>query len=197
MVLSDPGGAPVDATHNWSCGFLPPLYQGTVLQPQEPRILNLDPPADAAVISSAEPRFPRRAEPPPSGSAIRRGRPGSPHRQLRTCRRHADRRQGGARSHARAERVRNMYGLDHRETREYGTRCLIARRLVERGVRFVATLPRWQPWDTQTTSARTLPAICKRTDQPVCAARQGLEATRLLDDHTRPLGRRDRSLTSL
>src|SRR4029079_14671248 len=45
MVLSDPGGAPVDATHNWSSGFMPPLYQGTVLRAQEPRILNLDAPA--------------------------------------------------------------------------------------------------------------------------------------------------------
>src|SRR4030095_6843883 len=36
------------AAHNWNCGFLPPLYQGTVLRPQEPRILNLDPPPDAA-----------------------------------------------------------------------------------------------------------------------------------------------------
>src|SRR3954468_3859898 len=44
MVLSDPGGPPVDGTHNWESGFLPPLYQGTVLRPQEPRILNLDPP---------------------------------------------------------------------------------------------------------------------------------------------------------
>ena len=60
MVLSDPGGHPVDGTHNWSSGFLPPLYQGTVLRPQEPRILNLDPPphlrGDAA---AAEPRLPR------------------------------------------------------------------------------------------------------------------------------------------
>jgi hypothetical protein len=44
MVLSDPGGHPVDGTHNWSSGFMPPLYQGTVLRPQEPRVLNLDPP---------------------------------------------------------------------------------------------------------------------------------------------------------
>src|SRR6478735_9056209 len=45
MVLSDPAGHPVDGTTNWSSGFMPPLYQGTVLRPQEPRILNLDPPA--------------------------------------------------------------------------------------------------------------------------------------------------------
>ncbi len=57
MVLSDPGGPPVDAAHNWSSGFLPPLYQGTVLRPQEPRILNLDPPPDAAgEVAAAEPR---------------------------------------------------------------------------------------------------------------------------------------------
>src|SRR2546421_1728049 len=45
LVLSDPGGLPVDGTTNWSSGFMPPLYQGTVLRPQEPRILNLDAPA--------------------------------------------------------------------------------------------------------------------------------------------------------
>ncbi|MBY0232255.1 MAG: DUF1501 domain-containing protein, partial [Gemmataceae bacterium] len=45
MVLSDPGGHPVDGTHNWSNGFMPPLYQGTVLRPRSPRILNLDAPA--------------------------------------------------------------------------------------------------------------------------------------------------------
>ena len=33
MVLSDPGGQPVDGTINWSSGFMPPLYQGTVLRP--------------------------------------------------------------------------------------------------------------------------------------------------------------------
>src|SRR4051812_24785216 len=46
MVLSDPAGLPVDGTTNWASGFMPPLYQGTVLRPQEPRILNLDAPPD-------------------------------------------------------------------------------------------------------------------------------------------------------
>src|SRR5205823_6594143 len=45
MVLSDPSGHPVDGPLNWSNGFIPSLYQGTILRPQEPRILNLDPPA--------------------------------------------------------------------------------------------------------------------------------------------------------
>ena len=44
MVLTDPGGHPVDSTHNWSNGWMPSIYQGTVLRPKEPRILNLDAP---------------------------------------------------------------------------------------------------------------------------------------------------------
>src|SRR4029077_17832705 len=44
LVLADPGGHPVDGTVNWSSGFMPPLFQGTVLRAQEPRIFNLDPP---------------------------------------------------------------------------------------------------------------------------------------------------------
>jgi hypothetical protein len=45
MVLTDPGGHPVDGVNNWSNGFMPPLFQGTVLRPTEPRILNLAAPS--------------------------------------------------------------------------------------------------------------------------------------------------------
>ena len=44
VVLTDPGGLPVLGVDNWPNGWLPSLYQGTVVRPQEPRILNLDPP---------------------------------------------------------------------------------------------------------------------------------------------------------
>ena len=43
-ALTDPGGLPVGGVDNWQNGWLPSLYQGTVIRPQEPRILNLDPP---------------------------------------------------------------------------------------------------------------------------------------------------------
>src|SRR4029078_7898446 len=45
LALTDPGGLPVLGVENWQNGWLPSLYQGTVVRPQEPRILNLDPPA--------------------------------------------------------------------------------------------------------------------------------------------------------
>src|SRR5262249_19880365 len=44
-VLTDPGGLPVQGVDNWSSGWLPSLYQGTVIRPNEPRIANLVPPA--------------------------------------------------------------------------------------------------------------------------------------------------------
>ena len=104
MVLSDPGGPPVDGTHNWESGFLPPLYQGTVLRPQEPRILNLDPPphlrgeVQARNLAFLDGLNRRHLERHP-GEADLEARI----RTLRAGRRDADRRQGGAR---RLERAR-------------------------------------------------------------------------------------------
>ena len=48
VVLTDPSGVPVLGVDNWRSGFLPALYQGTVIRPREPRILNLDPPPELA-----------------------------------------------------------------------------------------------------------------------------------------------------
>src|SRR6478735_10781860 len=170
MVLSDPGGHPVDGTVNWSSGFMPTLYQGTVLRPQEPRILNLDPPPHLK---------------------------GTPQRQNlalldRLNHRHLELHPGEAdlesriRSYELAaamqtaakaaldvsnepEYIKRLYGLDRDATREYGTRCLIARRLVERGVRFVQLFLGGQPWDTHTSIRSALPSICRRTDRPAAA----------------------------
>ncbi len=46
LVLRDPSGLPVEGTWNWSAGWLPGLYQGTVVRAREPRILNLEAPAN-------------------------------------------------------------------------------------------------------------------------------------------------------
>lgn len=60
MVLVDPGGHPVDGTHNWTNGFLPPLFQGTVLRERaaDPQSQSTAPPERGS--AGAEPRFPRR-----------------------------------------------------------------------------------------------------------------------------------------
>ena len=182
MVLSDPGGHPVDGVLNWSNGFMPPLFQGTVLRAQEPRILNLDPPPHLKGSLQAQNLD-----------------------LLRTLnRRHLELHPGEADLEARIQsyelaarmqtaakealdlsqetaETQKLYGLDHDETKEYGTRCLIARRLVERGVRFVQLFLGGQPWDTHTDIRKGLPAICRRTDQPAAALVTDLKRRGLLD----------------
>jgi hypothetical protein len=182
LVLADPEGHPVDGTNNWSSGFMPPLYQGTVLRPQEPRILNLDPPPHLRGDL-------QRQNLDLLGELNRRHlsmHPGEADLEARI----ASYELAAAMQTAAKEAldiskeppyIRRLYGLDHDQTRSYGARCLIARRLVERGVRFVQLFLGGQPWDTHTAIRRTLPAICGRTDQPVAALVKDLKQRGLLD----------------
>ena len=183
MVLTDPGGHPVDGINNWSSGFMPALYQGTVVRPKEPRILNLQAPAHL------------RGRPQQQGLDF-----------LQTLnRRHADRfpkaddLESRIASYELAARMQTsarealdisketkatheMYGLNDDKTREYGTRCLIARRLVERGVRFVQLFLAGQPWDNHSNLGTTLPSICRRTDKPSAALVKDLKQRGMLDE---------------
>lgn len=182
MVLSDPGGAPVDAAHNWNCGFLPPLYQGTVLRPQEPRILNLDKPLDVP-DSVQKQNLGFLAE---LNQRHLAKHPGEADLEARIASYELAAAMQTAAKEAldvsrEPERVKNMYGLNRSETKEYGTRCLIARRLVERGVRFVQLFLGGQPWDTHTGIKNALPAICQRTDLPSAALIKDLKQRGLLD----------------
>ena len=182
MVMTDPGGPPVDNTHNWSNGWMPSMFQGTVLRPREPRILNLDAPAHL------------RGE-------IQQGNLGF---LARLNRRHLEKHPGERDLEARiasyelAARMQTaakealdisqetaethkLYGLDDDATREYGTRCLIARRMVERGVRFVQLFLNSQPWDNHQNIKSALPGICRRTDKPAAALVTDLKRRGLLD----------------
>src|SRR5262249_26477726 len=74
-----------------------------------------------------------------------------------------------------------LYGIDEPVTRDYGTRCLIARRLVERGVRFVQIHTGNQTWDHHGNIQKALPQVCQRTDRPAAALVQDLKQIGLLD----------------
>jgi hypothetical protein len=182
MVLSDPGGPPVDGTINWSSGFMPPLYQGTVLRPEEPRILNLDPPPHLRGRLQGQnlaflDRLNRRHLAQHPGEADLDARIQS--YELAAAMQTAAKEALDIRSEP--ESIRRLYGLDQDHTREYGTRCLIARRLVERGVRFVQLFLGGQPWDTHSSIRSTLPEICRRTDRPAAALVTDLKQRGLLD----------------
>ncbi len=78
--------------------------------------------------------------------------------------------------------VRQLYGIDSDATREYGTRCLLARRLLERGVRCVQIYLQGQPWDTHSRNAESLKGLCAKTDQPSAALVKDLKQRGMLED---------------
>jgi hypothetical protein len=182
VAMTDPASLPVSGVDNWSNGWLPSIFQGTAVRPREPRILNLDPPAH--LTGKAQKRF--------LGYVDRLNRDHLDH--------HAGERDLEARiasfelaaamqTAARdaldigneSAATRKMYGLDDPATAEFGTRCLIARRLVERGVRFVQIFTRNQFWDHHGSILTALPASCKMTDRPSAALVKDLKQRGLLD----------------
>lgn len=182
MVLTDPGGQPVDSVNNWSNGFMPPLFQGTVLRPKEPRILNLDaPPHLRGEIQSQNldllQSLNRQHLERHPGEADLEARIAS--YELAAAMQTAAREALEIAQETKA--TQELYGLDHDATREYGTRCLIARRLVERGVRFVQLFHGGQPWDTHENIRQRLPGICQRTDKPSAGLVKDLKQRGLLD----------------
>lgn len=74
-----------------------------------------------------------------------------------------------------------MYGIGEKATDSYGRRCLMARRLIERGVRFVQLFINGQIWDNHANIARDLPQACERTDKPVAGLLADLRQRGLLD----------------
>lgn len=183
IVLTAPGGHPVDGVHNWSSGWMPTLFQGNVLRPKEPRILNLDPPPHLrGAIQKHNLDFlkqlnRRHADLHPGENDLE-ARIASfelAARMQDAAREALDISQETATTH-------KLYGLDRDETREYGTRCLIARRMVERGVRFVQLFHHNQPWDNHTDIAKSLPAICRKTDVPSTGLVKDLKQRGMLDE---------------
>jgi uncharacterized protein (DUF1501 family) len=81
------------------------------------------------------------------------------------------------------EETRTLYGLDRPATAEFGARCLLARRLVERGVRFVQLYSGdVNGWDAHDDVEKNHTAMCARTDKPVAALLIDLKRRGLLDE---------------
>ena len=181
-VLTDPGGVPVLGTDNWSNGWLPSLYQGTVIRPKEPRILNLEPPAE---IRGAPQRRMLDLIDRLNADHLKL-HPGEADLSARIASYELAARMQTAAKEAldissETPATRTMYGLDEPASREYGTRCLIARRLIERGVRFVHVCTGNQEWDHHGNIAQALPNTCKKVDRPSAALVRDLKQRGLLD----------------
>src|SRR5262245_39712621 len=182
VALPDPASLPVCGTDHWSNGWLPSLFQGTVVRPREPRILNLDPPAHLKGAPQANyldylNQLNRQHLEQHPGELDLEARIASYELAARMQTAAKEALDLGGESAA----TKRLYGLDDPLTREYGTRCLLARRLVERGVRFVQVFTQNQLWDHHGSIRSQLPATCRKTDRPAAALVKDLKARGLLD----------------
>jgi hypothetical protein len=191
VVLPDPKGLPYNAKGNFTSAFLSMKHQGTIL--------------NAGSKNPVPDLFPAERPAYLSPEAEREGL------ELlgRQNRRYAEAHAGDSRLEARiasyelaarmqlgapealdldreSPATRRIYGLDDPVTEDFGTRCLVARRLIERGVRFVQV---WSGaggpknnWDNHTDIVSELPAIARTVDAPAAALLADLKARGLLDD---------------
>ena len=191
VALPDARGLPYNGRSAFTSGFLPANHQATIINAAAPQpITHLLPPASATHITPAS-----REE----GLALLR--------EMNTA--HAAERPGDSRLTARMESyelaarlqlsapdlldlsderdsTKNLYGLDQPETADFGKRCLLARRMVERGVRFVQV---WSGhgggsgnWDNHGDIPRELSTIARSMDQPAAALLSDLKVRGLLED---------------
>ena len=182
LVLRDPASLPVEGVYNWSNGFLPSLFQGTVARPSEPRIANLDPPPH--MQGKPQERFLAFLD--QLNREHLAERPGENDLAARIASYELAAKMQSAAKEAfdishETKATQDMYGLGRPETREFGSRCLIARRLVERGVRFVQLFTSNQEWDHHNNILSSLPKVTKKIDQPAAALVQDLKERGLLD----------------
>jgi Protein of unknown function (DUF1501) len=182
MVLSHPKGLPTFQGEHFTNGWLPALYQGTVIRPTEPRILNLDPPPSLAGKSQERQLALLKA----FNEEHLALHPGELDLQARSSSYELAAHMQTAAKEAldisnEPAHIKKLYGVDNPVTSDYATRCIIARRLIERGVRYVQVLNVGQSWDQHGSLVSALPANCAATDQPSAALVTDLKQRGLLD----------------
>lgn len=182
VVLDDPLGLPINGVDNWQAGFLPPMFQGTRFRSTGQPVLNLRPEVEqpAAVVRTERELLARLDQ------IHKRERPGQAALDARIASYELAARMQLAATDAldiskESQAVREMYGVGREPTDSYGRRCLIARRLVERGVRFVQLYINAQIWDNHTALASELKTACLRTDQPIAALLRDLKQRGLFE----------------
>ena len=165
VVFDDPLGLPVNTVQNWQSGQLPPLYQGTRLRSTGSPILNLKPETDEP-SSIAQLRRDLLAR---LDNIHRRQRPGNLQLDARIASYELAARMQLEATDAldlnqESKKTLDAYGVGKEPTDSYARRCVMARRLVERGVRFVQLFINGQIWDNHSNLKSSLKSAADRTD---------------------------------
>lgn len=184
VVLADPQNRlPVNNVENWMSGYLPPLYQGTQIKSEGTPMLHIKPDyQEPAGITAAKRNLINALD-----RLHKSSRPNQPVLDSRIANYQMAARMQVEASEAldvssETEATRELYGIGAKDTDNFGKRCLMARRLVERGVRFVQIYPRGQMWDNHSNIKTSLPAACRQSDKPCAALLRDLRQRGLLDD---------------
>jgi hypothetical protein len=181
VVLDDPKRLPINGIQNWQAGWLPPIFQGTRFRSEGLPLLNLKPREELpSALVEAQRDLLRRLD-----DAHRRERPWQPDLDARIASYELAARMQVTATDAldvsqESQQTREMYGLNSELTASYGKRCLMARRLVERGVRFVQIFIEGQIWDAHSDLEDSLRYSCGKTDQPIAALITDLKQRGLL-----------------
>jgi hypothetical protein len=169
VVLPDPGGGVKGGPPSWASGFLPASFQGVTMRPGKTPILDLQPQPQ---ISGEQQR--RTLELIQSFNRDYFERRGADDELAARIESYelAFRMQAAAPALVdlsnETEETLQLYGVDRPGTREFGTRCLLARRMVEAGVRFVQLYSGdTNGWDAHANVADNHGQMCARTDWPV------------------------------
>ncbi len=186
VVMLDPRGGPISGAKNWSSGYMPAQYEGTIMRASDPPILDLKRPdgtseqaqrrlldtlreynaehhaarvdnhALAARIASYELAFKMQAAAPEAVDLARE-----------------------------SEKTKELYGLNDKRSETFGRQCLLARRLVERGVRFVQIYSGGNHndanWDAHGDLVKNHEMHAGETDKPLAGLLTDLKRCGLLD----------------
>lgn len=184
VVMPDPGGGLKGGPPAWGNGFLPATYQGTTMRPGADPILHL---------KSASERSPARQRATldlvNQFNAMHQAQRGADSHLEARIRAYelAFRMQSAAPDAVdiseESAATQTLYGLDDPTTKEFGTRCLLARRMIERGVRFVQLYSGdTNGWDAHEDVLKNHTEYCARTDKPVAGLIRDLKQRGLLED---------------
>jgi hypothetical protein len=175
---------PVGGTNNWSSGFLPAVYQGTQFRRGDTPILDLKPPETISDEQQRNQLGLLRS----LNEIWSRDKPGDSELDARIRSYEMAYQMQSAASDAvdlakESEATKKMYGLDEPATSVYGANCLMARRLVERGVRFVELYcGSGSGWDAHQHIEENHTKWCRASDKPIAGLLADLKQRGMLKD---------------
>ncbi|HVX12151.1 MAG TPA: DUF1501 domain-containing protein [Pirellulales bacterium] len=187
VVMTDPRGGPIGSASNWSGGYMPASYQGTLFRSGGSPLLDL---ASPTGTSDATQRHgldllktlneQHLIEHPLESELKSRIESYELAFRMQTAAAEA------VALEQEAPATLEMYGVDQKETSDFGRKCLISRRLIERGVRFIQLYSGGghieDTWDGHNDCVTNHRVHAKETDQPIAALITDLKRTGLWDE---------------